>query len=109
NTIMNVGVHYVGLGSNPQSNRYDTGVMDNMSRVVIDQSYSTARSGSRYPTSAMNLIRNGDLRYGYQDFYRSSGPSQMTLTMNPGMGLYGQYVNCTITAGQTRTLHFQSV
>ncbi|MFN8347523.1 MAG: hypothetical protein U0X91_21145 [Spirosomataceae bacterium] len=52
---------------------------------------SGVRNGSRLATSAMNLIKNGDLQYGTNAIYNSG----LTMTLTSGEGMFGKNLRCT--------------
>lgn len=105
NVLRNLAVNMFGFVNNPSSERFDTNALRFATEQVIE-GVRGYRNGSRLPVSAVNLIRNGDLRFGIAELIRSS--ADFTLTEQPGIGLFGKYVNSSITFG-TRALSFTSV
>lgn len=78
------------------------------SRTTLDTISVLQGLGSRRPSSAVNLIKNGDLRHGLNDIFINSF---LTVNIVSGDGYFGQYLNIanSVGDGDFPNLIFQSI
>lgn len=91
-----VTINTYGAGNTPNSALTQAFTTDVASQVTSDVQ-SGVRNGSRLAVAPVNLIKNGDFRYGTSDILFNS----WAVTQTAGTGMFGKYVRLTASGSAT--------